>query len=193
MLCYPALFFCFFLFYQTALLFESKNIFVMHFVNNKWDVSTFVWRSPPLSCHILYARTLRTSSYDFDIISRSKWYLKCETERRRCTHLCLITDHCIYIYIYIYNGSSAFLSWTLWGSPGMCTHTCTCTSTGTLHRVRGLRARPFSITPPCRQPHSRLRLLFLSPFPENGVCYVRSLPWLKVIRPHTTRQSQFLL
>ena len=33
-------------------------------------------------------------------------------------------------------------------------HTCTCTSTGTLHRVRGLRVRPFSITPPCRQPHS---------------------------------------
>ena len=38
--------------------------------------------------------------------------------------------------------------------PGMCTHTCTCTSAGTLHRVRGLRARPFSITPSCRQPHS---------------------------------------
>ena len=33
----------------------------------------------------------------------------------------------------------------------MCTHTCTCTRTGTLHR---LRARPFSVTPPCRQPHS---------------------------------------
>ena len=48
----------------------------------------------------------------------------------------------------------AFLSWTLWGSPGMCTHTCTCTSTGTLHRARGLRLRSFSITQPCRQPHS---------------------------------------
>ena len=36
----------------------------------------------------------------------------------------------------------------------MYTHTCTCTSTGTLHRVRGLRVRPFSITPPCRQSHS---------------------------------------
>ena len=48
----------------------------------------------------------------------------------------------------------AFLSWTLSGSPGICTHTCTCTSTGTLHRVRGLRVRPFSMTPPCRQPHS---------------------------------------
>ena len=31
----------------------------------------------------------------------------------------------------------------------MCTHTCTCTSASTLHRVRELRARPFSITPPC--------------------------------------------
>ena len=46
----------------------------------------------------------------------------------------------------------AFLSSTLWGSPGMCTYTCT--STGTLHRVTGLRVWPFSITPPCRQPHS---------------------------------------
>ena len=36
----------------------------------------------------------------------------------------------------------------------MCTHTRTCTSTGTPHRVRGLRARPFSNTPPSRQPHS---------------------------------------
>ena len=36
----------------------------------------------------------------------------------------------------------------------MCTHACTGTSAGTLHRVRGLRARPFSITPPCKQPHS---------------------------------------
>ena len=44
-----------------------------------------------------------------------------------------------------------FLSWTLWGSPGMSTHTCACTST--LHRVRGVRVWPFSITPPCRQPH----------------------------------------
>ena len=44
----------------------------------------------------------------------------------------------------------AFLIWTLWGSPSMCTHTYTCTSASTLHRVRGLRAQPFSITPPCR-------------------------------------------
>ena len=36
----------------------------------------------------------------------------------------------------------------------MCTHTHTCTSTGTLHRARGLRVRPFPITPPCRQPYS---------------------------------------
>ena len=36
----------------------------------------------------------------------------------------------------------------------MCTHTSTRTSIGTLHRVRGLCARPFSITPPFRQPHS---------------------------------------
>ena len=42
----------------------------------------------------------------------------------------------------------------------MCTHTCTCsststsTSTDTLHKVRGLCARLFSTTPPCRQPHS---------------------------------------
>ena len=35
-----------------------------------------------------------------------------------------------------------------------CTHTCTCTSAGTLHRVRGLFVRPFSITPPCRQSYS---------------------------------------
>ena len=28
--------------------------------------------------------------------------------------------------------------------------------TGTVHRVRGLRVRPFSATPPCRQPHSVL-------------------------------------
>ena len=34
----------------------------------------------------------------------------------------------------------------------MCTHTCT--NAGTLHRVRGLRVRPFSITLRCRQPHS---------------------------------------
>ena len=36
-----------------------------------------------------------------------------------------------------------FLGWTLWGSPGMCTHTRyvhrTRTSTGPLHRARGLR------------------------------------------------------
>ena len=38
-------------------------------------------------------------------------------------------------------------------SPSMCTHTRTCAGTGTVHRVRGLRARPFSMTPPCRQPH----------------------------------------
>ena len=37
----------------------------------------------------------------------------------------------------------------------MCTHTCTCTTTGTLHRVIGLRARPFSITTPCRQPQPK--------------------------------------
>ena len=36
----------------------------------------------------------------------------------------------------------------------MCTHTCACTSAGTLHGVRGLHLRPFSITPPCRQPYS---------------------------------------
>ena len=39
----------------------------------------------------------------------------------------------------------------------MCTHTCTCTSAGTLHRVRGLHAQPFSITPPCRQLYSIFR------------------------------------
>ena len=42
-------------------------------------------------------------------------------------------------------------------NTGMCTHACTCTSTGTLHNVRGLWVRPFSITPPCRQPHSIFR------------------------------------
>ena len=62
---------------------------------------------------------------------------------------------------YVFVVVVTFLRWTLWGSPGMCTHTCTCTSTGTLHRVRGLRARPFSITPPCWQLHSIFRGLYL--------------------------------
>ena len=62
----------------------------------------------------------------------------------------------------------------------MCTHTCTRTSTGALPRVRGLRARPFSITPPCRQLHSVfggsstvIRSTYV-PFRENGsncLCY----------------------
>ena len=41
----------------------------------------------------------------------------------------------------------------------MCTHTRTCTSTGTVHTVRALRARPFSSTPPRRRqpPHSVFR------------------------------------
>ena len=37
----------------------------------------------------------------------------------------------------------------------MCTHTRTCTSTGTVHRVRGLRVRPFSIALPCTDVGSR--------------------------------------
>ena len=45
---------------------------------------------------------------------------------------------------------------TLWGSPCMHTHSCTCTSAGTLQGVRGLHAWPFSMTPSCRQPHSVL-------------------------------------
>ena len=32
-------------------------------------------------------------------------------------------------------------------------HSHTPTSTGTVHRVRGLRVRPFSMTQPCTQPH----------------------------------------
>ena len=43
-------------------------------------------------------------------------------------------------------------------------------------------------TPPCRQPHSISLRSILAPFPENKVCYVRSLPWLKVI-PTTTRHD----
>ena len=54
-----------------------------------------------------------------------------------------------------------FLSWTLWGSPSMFTHTHACTSTGTLHRVRGLRVQPFPVTLPCRQPHSIFRGFYL--------------------------------
>ena len=68
-----------------------------------------------------------------------------------------------------------------WESPGMCTHTRTySTSSGTVHAVRGLRVRPFSITPPWRQPHSIFGGFYLL-FPGNEVCYyVRSLPWLKI-------------
>ena len=36
----------------------------------------------------------------------------------------------------------------------MHTHTCTGTGTGTVHRVRGLCVRSFSMTLQCRQPHS---------------------------------------
>ena len=74
----------------------------------------------------------------------------------------------------------AFLSWTLWGPPGMCTHTCTCTctSTGTLHREDCVWDR-FHL--PChvgsRTPSSEGFIWF----PENEVCYVRSLLWLKII------------
>ena len=64
--------------------------------------------------------------------------------------LCRQDNVCLIIVIVVL----AFLSWTLWGSPSMCTHTCTCTNTGTLHRMRGLRVWPFSITLPCRQLHS---------------------------------------
>ena len=47
----------------------------------------------------------------------------------------------------------------------------------TVHRLRGLRVRPFSMTQPL---HSVFRGCYL-PFPENKVCYVMSLPWLKII------------
>ena len=46
----------------------------------------------------------------------------------------------------------------------MCTHTCTCTSTDTVQRVRGLSVRPFSMTPPCRQPHSIFGGVWISSF-----------------------------
>ena len=43
--------------------------------------------------------------------------------------------------MHVYVVVVVFPSWTLWGSPGLCTHTCTRTSAGTLHgtlhRVRG--------------------------------------------------------
>ena len=45
----------------------------------------------------------------------------------------------------------------------------TCTSTCTVHRVRGLRVRPFSVTPPCRQPHSVFKRIW-SPFPCGAGC-----------------------
>ena len=46
-------------------------------------------------------------------------------------------------------------------APSMCTHTRTCTSTGQVQR--GLRERPFSMTPPCRQPHPVFRGLHVWP------------------------------
>ena len=67
-------------------------------------------------------------------------------------------------------GLFAFLGWTLPGSP---------------QKVRGLRVRPFSSTPPRRQPHSELRGI-LPLFPEAESCHARSLACLKLI---PTQQS----
>ena len=72
---------------------------------------------------------------------------------RRCR---CISYHVI-IYVVIV---AAFLGWTLWGSPSMCTHTPTCTNTGAVHNVIRLRVRQFSITPSCRQPHSAFGFIY---------------------------------
>ena len=48
----------------------------------------------------------------------------------------------------------AFPRWTLWGSPSMCTHTCTCTGTGTVHRGERIACATVFNYPPYRQPHS---------------------------------------
>ena len=48
---------------------------------------------------------------------------------------------------------AAFFSWTLWGSPGMCIQPVHVQVQ--VHCIEwGLRARPLSITLPCRQQHS---------------------------------------
>ena len=57
----------------------------------------------------------------------------------------------------------------------MCIHTRTCTSTCIVHWVRGLRVRPFSITPPFWQPHSVFGGFYLPFWRMTEVCYVRSL------------------
>ena len=63
---------------------------------------------------------------------------------------------------------------------------CKYVPVGTLHRVRGLRAQPFSNTLSCTDVGSRtLSSEGLSPFPKNVqdllIINVRSLPWLKII------------
>ena len=60
-------------------------------------------------------------------------------------------------------------------------HLYTCTSTGTLHRMRGLRAWPFSNTPPCRQPHSVFGGVYL-------IKLFQSLKWLWKL-PQTTNDN----
>ena len=70
------------------------------------------------------------------------------------------------------------------GHPIMCTHTRTCTST--VHRVRGLSVRPFSITPPCRQPHSVFGGFYL---PFRKMRFVMSGAY----HPHTRRHNHVLL
>ena len=70
----------------------------------------------------------------------------------------------------------------------MCTHTCACTSRGTVHRVRlrGLRVRPFSITPPCRQPHPVFGGFYL---PFQGMRFVIQEVTMVRDNPHTTRHN----
>ena len=79
----------------------------------------------------------------------------------------------------------AFLSCTLWGSPSMCPYTRTCTSAGTVHRVRGLGLRPFSMTPPYRQPHSVFGG-FVLPFRSDFLCHGLTMA---EDNPHATRHS----
>ena len=59
--------------------------------------------------------------------------------RRVCWEKFNQTSELIFHYFWAQFVVVAFLSWTLWGSPSMCTHTCTCTSAGTLqsHSVFG--------------------------------------------------------
>ena len=93
---------------------------------------------------------LRTAFVSSDSGSQLQgWEGFSEGEGRRCHRMALRLGGLQFSFPLVV--VVAFLSWTLWGSPGVCTHTRT--STGALRRVRGLRVQPFPIIPPCRQLH----------------------------------------